>query len=80
MAKVYRKYHEQARTEYWLNQDRIPMGTEERLIRHTACVQLTLADELKTLTDILLLPSLEEVLQTTDLVAIAEKVLNDKAR
>lgn len=39
-------FKERAENEYWLNQDGIPMDTEERLKRHAADVQLALLEAL----------------------------------
>ncbi len=42
-----------AKDRYWLNQDRIPMEAEERYARHTAEVQMFLAEQLEKIATLL---------------------------
>lgn len=52
MTDMYSLPPERARNEYWLNQDKIPMDTQERLQRHNADCILALAEEVKKLREI----------------------------
>lgn len=49
MTDMYSSPTARAKDEYWLNQDRIEMTTEERIQRHKCDCILTLAEEVKKL-------------------------------
>ncbi len=53
MVNMYSTPWERAKDEYWLNQDRIPMDTEERYRRHRADIEFAKVEQLERLNDFL---------------------------